>query len=182
MVVKNNHPLLRKKIEGFFNSPTLYEAEFHRATETVRGRGRVETRALVTSDDLPRGFTGFAGVRQLFRLERMIEHKKSGKFCQEPVFGMASLPRSVASPAQLAALIRGHWTIENRCHYVRDVTFGEDASQVRVGSVPQVMAAFRNTALALIRLSGKTNVAAARRRFAAQPHLALKLLGCPITE
>jgi predicted transposase YbfD/YdcC len=182
MTVKNNHPLLRKKIAGFFNSPTLYEAEFHRATETARGRGRVETRTLVTSDDLPRGFTGFAGVRQLLCLERTVVHKKSGKFCQETVFGMTSLPRSIASAAQLAALVRGHWTIENRCHYVRDVTFGEDASQVRVGSVPQVMAAFRNTALALIRLSGRTNVAAARRRFAARPRLALQLLGCPITE
>jgi hypothetical protein len=48
MTVKNNHPLLRKKIAGFFNSPTLYEAEFHRATETARGRGRVETRTLVS--------------------------------------------------------------------------------------------------------------------------------------
>ena len=83
MVVKNNHPLLRKKIEGFFNSPTLYEAEFHRATQTTCARARVETRAIVTSDDLPRGFTGFAGVRQVLRLERSVTHKKSGKVCQE---------------------------------------------------------------------------------------------------
>jgi len=182
MVVKNNHPLLRKKIEGFFNSPTLYEAEFHRATQTTCARARVETRAIVTSDDLPRGFTGFAGVRQVLRLERSVTHKKSGKVCQETVFGMTSLPRCVASAPVLAELVRGHWTIENRCHYVRDVTFGEDASQVRVGSVPQVMAAFRNVALGLIRLSGRSNVAAARRLFAAQPRLALKLLGCQITE
>jgi len=182
MVVKNNHPLLRRKIEGFFNSPTLYEAEFHHATETTRRRGRVETRSIVTSDDLPRGFTGFAGVRQLFRLERTVAHKKSGKLCQETVFGMTSLPRSAGDAPELAALVRGHWTIENRSHYVRDVTFGEDASQVRIGSVPQVMAAFRNTALGLIRVSGRSSVAASRRLFAAQPRLALKLLGCQITE
>ena len=182
MVVKDNHPLLRKKIEGFFASPTLYEAEFHRATQTTQQRGRVETRAMVTSDDLPRGFTGFPGVRQLFRLERTVEHKGSGKLCRDIVFGMTSLPRSTGSAAEVAALVRGHWTIENRCHYVRDVTFGEDASQVRVGSAPQVMAALRNMAVGLIRLSGLMNVAAARRLFAARPRLALKLLGCPITE
>jgi hypothetical protein len=182
MVVKDNHPLLRKKIQGFFDSPTLYEAEFHRATQTTGGRGRVETRVMVTSDDLPRGFTGFAGVRQLFRLERNVTHKKSGKVCQETVFGMTSLPLSAGSTQELAALVRGHWTIENRCHYVRDVTLGEDASQVRVGSMPQVMAALRNMALGLIRLSGLMNVASARRLFAAQPRLALKLLGCQITE
>jgi predicted transposase YbfD/YdcC len=183
MVVKDNHPLLRKKIQGFFDSPTLYEAEFHRATlTTTGGRGRVETRAMVTSADLPRGFTGFAGVRQLFRLERTVEHNRSGKVFQETVFGMTSLPRSTRSAAEVAALVQGHWTIENRSHYVRDVTFGEDASQVRVGSAPQVMAALRNMAVGLIRLSGLVNVAAARRLFAARHCLVLKLLGCPITE
>ena len=72
---------------------------------------------------------------------------------------------------------RDHWCIENRSHWVRDVTFDEDRSQVRCGATPQVMAALRNTAIGLLRLHGEPNIAAASRRLAAQPHLALALLG-----
>lgn len=73
--------------------------------------------------------------------------------------------------------MRGHWHIENRSHGVRDVTFDEDRSQVRSGSLPQVLAALRNTVLGLMRQAGETNIAAACRRFAAQPWEALALLG-----
>ena len=62
-----------------------------------------------------------------------------------------------ASPARLADLIRGHWTIENGLHYVRDVTLAEDASQVRAGTAPQVMACLRNLAIgALSRARGRS--------------------------
>jgi hypothetical protein len=190
MPVKDNHPLLRKKIESFFESANLYQAEFAYHREVTVGRGRVEVRSLLLSDDLPRGFTGFAGVRQLFRLERVVRrdetafrpHKKSGKEHRQVVLGMTSLPRSVCSAAELLPLLRGHWCIENRSHFVRDVTFGEDGSQVRVGNLPQVLAALRNAAIGLIRIAGWPNVAAARRYFAARPAEALQLMGCTITE
>ncbi len=74
-------------------------------------------------------------------------------------------------------LVRGHWHIENRSHWVRDVTFDEDRSQVRSGNIPQAMAALRNTVIGLMRWAGETNIAAARRKFAAKPRLALKLIG-----
>jgi hypothetical protein len=77
----------------------------------------------------------------------------------------------------LLGLVRQHGAIENKVHWVRDVTFDEDRSQVRCGSIPQVLAAFRNTALALIRQAGETNIAAACRRLAAQPWSALALVG-----
>jgi hypothetical protein len=67
-------------------------------------------------------------------------------------------------------LVRGHWAIENKLFRVRDVTLGEDASQVRKGSAPEVMAALRNTVLALLRKSGATNIAAALRENAWQHH------------
>jgi hypothetical protein len=76
---------------------------------------------------------------------------------------------------------RDHWSIENQSHGVRDVTFDEDRSQVRKGSLPQVMAALRNTAIGLMRWSGESNIAAACRRFAAQPWAALALIGIHIT-
>ena len=75
-------------------------------------------------------------------------------------------------------LWRGHWGIENRLHYVRDVTFGEDASPVRTGAAPQVLAVLRNLVLALLRNAGSTNIAAALREHAwSQPGAALRLLG-----
>jgi predicted transposase YbfD/YdcC len=73
--------------------------------------------------------------------------------------------------------VRGHWRIENRLHWVRDVTFDEDRSTVRCGSTPQVMVALRNTAIALARLAGHNNIAAACRQYAARPWAALALLG-----
>ena len=85
-----------------------------------------------------------------------------------------------ATPGRLLQLVRGHWHIENKSHWVRDVTFDEDRSQVRCGSIPQVMAAFRNTTIGLLRGAGYTNIAAACRRRAAQPAQALALIGIEI--
>lgn len=73
---------------------------------------------------------------------------------------------------------REHWHIENKLHWVRDVTFDEDRSTVHSGHIPQVMAVMRNTAIGLLRLLGHTNIARACRQMAAQPHLALAALGC----
>ena len=82
-----------------------------------------------------------------------------------------------AGPQELLCLWRSHWEIENRLHYVRDVTMKEDASQVRSGSAPQVMAALRNTTLGLLRQTGATNIAAALRHYGYKPLEALALLG-----
>jgi hypothetical protein len=79
----------------------------------------------------------------------------------------------------LLGLVRGHWKIENQLHYVRDVTLEEDRSQTRSESLPQVMAALRNTAIGLIRLAGHGNVAAACRYYAARPWEAVALLRFP---
>ncbi len=182
MLVKENHPLLLRRLESVFTAPSLYEAEFDCATQSTVGHGRREERTLQCTYDLPRRFTGFTGVRQAFRLERTVRVVKSGKERREVVYGITSLPRLLAGAERLNGLVRGHWTVENRVHWVRDVTMGEDASHVRVGNVPQVMAAFRNAALAVLRRGGYTNVAAARRYLAANPKQALRMIGCQITE
>ena len=93
------------------------------------------------------------------------------------VYGVTSLSPERAGPESVLGLVRQHWQIENNVHWVRDVTFDEDRSQVRCGSIPQVMATFRNTAIGLMRWTGETNIAAACRRFAAQPWSALALIG-----
>src|SRR2546428_6752451 len=92
-------------------------------------------------------------------------------------YGVTSLTPERATPGRVLDLVRGHWHIENTSHWVRDVTFDEDRSQVRCGSIPQVMAALRNTALGLLRWAGHTNIAAACRRLAAQPAQAFALIG-----
>ena len=103
--------------------------------------------------------------------------KKTGAVREEVVMGVTSLAPERADATRLLALGRGHWQIETKSHWVRDVTFDEDRSQVRCGHIPQVMAGLRNTVIGLMRWAGYTNIAAACRRFAAQPALALELIG-----
>jgi hypothetical protein len=81
---------------------------------------------------------------------------------------ITSVPRTLAGAESLLRYVRGHWSIENRSHHVRDTTFGEDASQIRKGIGPEVMAAFRNAAIGFLRTTGADNIAAALRRNAAQ--------------
>jgi hypothetical protein len=90
--------------------------------------------------------------------------------------------REVADAGQLLAALRGHWGIENRLHHVRDVTFGEDRSQVRSGAAPQATAACRNLAIALLRRAGHANIAAATRTYAGRPHDAIALLATAGTK
>jgi predicted transposase YbfD/YdcC len=116
-------------------------------------------------------------LAQVFQVERQIIIKKTGEVRAEVVAGVTSLPPERADAGRLLALVRGHWHIENQSHWVRDVTCDEDRSQVRCGNIPHVMAAFRNTVIGLLRWAGHTNIAAACRRCAAQPTLALELIG-----
>jgi hypothetical protein len=80
-------------------------------------------------------------------------------------------------PCELLRLVREHWHIENRLHYVRDVTLGEDASQVRSGAAPEVLAALRNAILGLLRQHGWSSIAEALRHFAWSPGAALRFFG-----
>jgi hypothetical protein len=88
-----------------------------------------------------------------------------------------SEPWQKARPAQLAAWIRRHWHIENQIHWVRDVTYDEDRSQIRTGTGPEVMAALRNAAIGALRITGVTYIAAANRHHAATAPRPLALLG-----
>lgn len=120
------------------------------------------------------------GVGQVCRLLREVEYvsgRRAGERTSEWADALTSLTPAQANPARLLHIWRGQWQIENGLHYVRDVTFGEDASQIRCGQGPAVFAAVRNTALGLTRLARQTNVAAAQRRYAMYPWEALALLG-----
>lgn len=94
-------------------------------------------------------------------------------------YALTSLATSEGSAEDLAMLWRGHWTIENGVHYVRDMTWGEDARQIHSGNAPQVLAALRNAWLTILRGAGWTNIAAALRQYSWSPIEALALLGLP---
>jgi predicted transposase YbfD/YdcC len=92
----------------------------------------------------------------------------TNKSTTETVYGITSLDSKLASPARLLEESRGHWCIENRLHYVRDVTFDEDRSRVRRGGGAQVMASIRNIAVSILRIAGARYIPWALRRCARQ--------------
>lgn len=176
MIVKGNQPQLQEEIATVFALGPA-PAEQRQQTQTVEvGHGRIEQRELSSSEVLA-GYSTWPGLQQVFQVTRETTEKKSGKERTETVYGVTSLRMEQASATCLLGLVRGQWTIENRSHWVRDVTFDEDRSQVRSGKIPQVMAAIRNTAIGLLRLAGEPSIAAACRRLAAQPEQALALIG-----
>ena len=148
-------------------------------------RERRELRAL--ADPELNGYAGSAGtvgeawphLRQVCRLERRRIVK--GRSQVAVSYAVTSLSPTAAGADRLLEILREHWHIENRMHWVRDVTFDEDRSQVRTGSAPQVMAALRNLTTTLVRWAGHNNVAAALRRHAAQVSQAFALLGIAYT-
>ena len=175
MIVKENQPQLKADIELVFTLPPAGDRQESVRTVDV-GHGRIETRNLTTSAALV-GYSDWPGLAQVFEVGRHVITKKTGTERVEVVYGVTSLSAERATPGRVLELVRGHWAIENKSHWVRDVTFDEDRSQVRGGTIPQVMAALRNTAIGLLRWAGHTNIAAACRRLAAQPALALALIG-----
>jgi hypothetical protein len=112
------------------------------------------------------GYLDWPAVAQVGLLERTVT--AGGEVAVEVEYLITSVPRGRAGAATLLGWARGHWGIENRLHYVRDVTMGEDANRARSGSGPQVLAALRNLAISKLRLDEVTNIAAALRRNAAR--------------
>jgi predicted transposase YbfD/YdcC len=113
-------------------------------------------------------------VKQVCLLERVRRIK--GKVTTETVCAVTSLGRERASAERLLAISRGHWHIENRLHWVRDVSLGEDACRVRTGEAPEILAAIRNAVLRLLRAGGVIEIAATLRRHAAKPIEAMRLV------
>jgi predicted transposase YbfD/YdcC len=123
----------------------------------------------------------FPYVQQVARIERVRVRLKDQSEQRETVFCVTSLSSAKADATRLLTLNRGHWSIENRLHYVRDRTFDEDRSQVRKHAAPHMMASLRNLAIGLLRLAGaSTNIAAASRFFMRHTERAMELLGVPL--
>jgi len=135
----------------------------------------VETRTLRTTPALSKYLCDWPGIAQVFQIHR-VRRFSDGRVEQETAYGITSLRPLAAGAPGLLRLNRSHWSIENNLHRVRDVTFGEDASRVRRGNGPQVLAATRNALTHLLSAAEVPNLAAALRRFAIRPLEALRLI------
>jgi predicted transposase YbfD/YdcC len=159
--VKGNQPRLRRQLATL---PWREVETAHRSVETGHGRREIRTLKVVT---IAAGID-FPHARQAIQITRKTRPVSArtgrrGKWHTETVYAVTDLAPHQARPDELAAWIRGHWQIENGLHWIRDVTFAEDLSQIHTGAAPQVMAALRNLAISLHRLAGATNIAKALR-------------------
>lgn len=143
-----------------------------------KAHGRREKRTLRVTTLLTR-HRAWKGLKQGFELRR--ERTEKGKTTVEVVRGISSLSPERADAARLLDLTRSHWGIENGCHYRRDVTLGEDASRIRKGSAPQVLAGLRNSIIHLAK-DVAPSLATAIRRLGNCFSQALELLGLPQLE
>jgi predicted transposase YbfD/YdcC len=138
-----------------------------------RGHGRAKLRRLqattIAGLDLPH-------ATQAIRITRRIRSLHSHRWRTVTVYAVTNLHAAQARPARLADWIRGHWAIE-ALHHIRDVTFAEDASQVRTGTAPRAMASLRNLAIGILRAHGDRNTAAALPRNGRDATRVLPLLG-----
>jgi predicted transposase YbfD/YdcC len=161
MTVKANMPALYRQLKKL---PWAAVPAFS-AVSTDHGR---RARRTIKAALAP-AWIGFEGAAQVAQLRRTVT--KNGRKTVEVVYLITS--DRDADPATLAAWVRSHWEIENRLHWVRDVTYQEDKSLVRTGNAPRVMASLRSLAISLLRLDGQANIAAANRHHARDPQRTL---------
>lgn len=152
--VKGNQPQLLRDIVLYFadrQAPDFVEA-------TSLGHGRIETRKIWTTNAL-NTYLNFPHVGQAFVIERMRIEKKTGKRSLELAYGLTSRTPDQATPQQVLTTNRGHWSIENSCHYILDWNFDEDRSRIRTGHGPENVSRLRRFAIGLIKAKGVDSVA-----------------------
>src|SRR3954467_1953102 len=157
--VKGNQPTLRRALAAL----PWGQVPGQRRRQGAHGRTESRSVKVIDLDGIPAAGL-FPHATRAIKVVRRRRDNRTGKTSTEVVYAITSLTYRQADPQLLATWIQGHWGIENRVHHVRDVTQGEDASRIRTGTGPEVMAVLRNTALNLHRLDGHTNIASAQRR------------------
>lgn len=172
-IVKGNQPTLHTRLR---NLPWDQVPILDRRHD--KGHGRREHRALQMIELQP--VIAFPHARLAARITRTRTVGPVGATSTETVYAVTNLTWDQVTPAKLADLIRGHWTIENRVHHIRDTTYDEDRSQIRTGTGPRVMATLRNIAIGLIRtVRAGANIAAATRSLGRRTEQLLTLLDHP---
>lgn len=185
MAVKRNQRALYEAIDlAFTPLPPTTPADAHdavawgyaRVQRANKGHGRLELRTLERLTVL-NSYLAWPGVAQVLRRTCRRTRLRTGQTTVQVRYAITSLtPKQVSLP-QLATLWRNHWTIENKVHYVRDVSLGEDAARMRSGHAVESLAALRNAVMALLRAEGWPALPTACRHFAAHPQLALQIIG-----
>jgi predicted transposase YbfD/YdcC len=160
---KGNQPTLHAQLKAL---PWAQVPVGDRRSEV--GHGRKETRTVKAVTVQTPGGLGFPHAQQAVRITRTRTIK--GKTTRQTTYLTVSLPAADAQPADLGTWARSEWHMENRVHYVRDVTLREDAHQARTGNGPAVFATLRNTSIGYHRSNGETNIARATRRANRRPH------------
>jgi predicted transposase YbfD/YdcC len=178
MMVKGNQPTLLEALETLFQEPPLPGEARWEDTQWHKEHGRLEMRQVVASE-LLNDYLGWPGVGQVVQRTCFRITQKSQKQSKEVSYAVTSATHEQATAQQLALFWREHWTIENKSHYVRDETLGEDRAQIHVGHAPQALAVLRNGLLAALRHQGWTNIADALRAHEAPTAQAFSLLGIP---
>jgi predicted transposase YbfD/YdcC len=154
--VKANQPTLQADIALLFHNR---QAPDH-VDVSAADHGRIETRRIWCSSAL-NSYLDFPHVGQVFLIEREVVHKKSKKRSLETALGLTSRPPEQANPKRVLELNRGHWTIENRCHYVIDWNYDEDRSRIRKGYGPENISRLRRFTVGILHhfADAKTSIA-----------------------
>lgn len=171
--VKDNQRVLHEDIKLFFKELPLHAIVDINSTNTNH-KGRIEKRTVYATEDLSR-YIDWSGVTHVWKVVR--EREVKGKKTTEVAYGIAGLLHKEHPAQQINMLVRGHWGIENRLHRQKDVVFTEDASTVRKGNAPQVMAALRNLVTTIFHRGSVRSFPTAFRRFAACPDELFEFLG-----
>lgn len=156
--VKGNQPTLQADIALYFGARQAPDF-----VHTSADHGRIETRKIWVTSALNE-YLDFPHVGQAYLIERHIVHKKSGKQSTEMVCGITSRPATQANAQRLLEINRGHWVIENGCHYILDWNYDEDRSRIRTGHGPENVTRLRRFAIGLIKSKGVRNVAQTMRQ------------------
>ncbi len=169
--VKDNQPTLREAIRRLFED--RQQPDFQETPALAHGR--IEQRAIWTSTRL-NDYLDFPGVAQVFAIERRVTEKKSGKSSTETVYGITSHTPQTADAARVLAYNRGHWAIENGCHYILDWNWDEDRCTTRTGHGPENLTALRRFAIGVIKSKTRESVATTIQRLARNVRLVFDYL------
>lgn len=179
--VKDNHPGMLETIADVFMPAPVSAGHSHiplpetHAQTIDHAHGRTEYRYLTASSQL-NTYLDWPHLGQVFRVQRVVKHHQTGKVRYEVLFGVTSLTTDQITPATLLHYVRQHWHIENRLHYVRDVTFREDACTIRHTKRQRLLASLNNLVIGLLRQTNFRYLPEARRYFSANYPEALQLL------
>lgn len=172
-VKENQH-----RLYGLLDSLPWHEIPTCTTEDSDHGRTERRTIQLAPLGDyLGYPTIDFPYATHAFLIERYVTHHRSGTRSAHAALGITSLPTNLTHPTQVATYVRNHWHIENRLHWVRDVTYAEDHSHVRTGTAPRAMATLRNLAINALRSNGWNNIAKGLRHMARNPTRPLTLLG-----